>query len=98
MLMHMGSLNSKDCHERKPQQKRLCEDGILHSDRGGRIHRKSWTNSTCEGAAVANAVNNTASPSTSHGVKATIATTKYYRNGNHVPYRTVKQITGASLY
>lgn len=49
-------------------------------------------------AAVANAVNNTASPSTSHGVKVTITTTKYYRNGNHVPYRTVKQITGASLY
>lgn len=49
-------------------------------------------------SAVGNAVNNVASPSTSHGVRVTISTTKYYRNGNNIPYRTVKQITGAALY
>lgn len=49
-------------------------------------------------SAVADAVNNVTSPSTSHGVKVRIATTKYYRRGNHIPYRTVKQVTGASLY
>lgn len=49
-------------------------------------------------SAVGAAVNGVASPSTSHGVRVTISTTKYYRNGNHIPYRTVKQITGAALY
>ena len=48
--------------------------------------------------AVGGAINNVANPSTSHGVRVTISTTKYYRNGNHIPYRTVKQITGAALY
>lgn len=49
-------------------------------------------------SAVGSAINGVANPSTAHGVKVRIATTKYYRNGNHVPYRTVKQIVAASLY
>ncbi|WP_321972398.1 hypothetical protein [Paratractidigestivibacter sp.] len=48
--------------------------------------------------AVGTAVNNVASPSSSHGVRVTISTTRYYRKGNHIPHRTVKQITGAALY
>lgn len=47
---------------------------------------------------VAGQVNNIIRPSTAHGVRVTIATTKCYRHGNNIPYRTVKQITRAVLY
>ncbi len=47
---------------------------------------------------VAGQVNNIIRPSSTHGIRVTIATTKYYRHGNNVPYRTVKQITKAVLY
>lgn len=33
-----------------------------------------------------------------HGINVTVTTTKYYRNGNNVPYRTTKTITGLSAY
>ena len=46
----------------------------------------------------ANQVNDKTSPSTSHGIRVTIATTKYYRRGNNIPYRTVKEITKAEFY
>lgn len=47
---------------------------------------------------VAGQVNNVIHASTTHGIRVSIATTKYYRHGNHIPYRTVKQITKAVLY
>lgn len=33
-----------------------------------------------------------------HGLKVTVQTTKYYRRGNHVPWRTVNTISGVALY
>lgn len=33
-----------------------------------------------------------------HGLKVTVTTTKHFRNKNHIPYRTTKNITGISVY
>ncbi|MBE6469654.1 MAG: hypothetical protein E7001_06865 [Coriobacteriaceae bacterium] len=35
---------------------------------------------------------------TRHGITATITTTKWYRNGKNVPYRTTKTLTGVWVY
>ena len=35
---------------------------------------------------------------TKHGITATITTTKWYRNGKNVPYRTTKTLTGIGIY
>lgn len=35
---------------------------------------------------------------TKHGITATITTTKWYRNGRNVPYRTTKNLTGVGVY
>lgn len=33
-----------------------------------------------------------------HGIRVTVTTTKYYRNGNRIPYRTTKAVTGLTTY